>query len=274
MEAWVGMIYKTYLYTRSLVMKTRGIRKIFLFSLVAVIAISFNAFSQQAAPTAPEKKAEKKASGDEFTEAERPEDNYLARFTAIKVSEKLMKKNLDNIHILRVIVSNFKDQGWDKDYNEIYENYKKGVGLYYRRDVIYSRVELEKNKSAINDLCKKMVQFYKKEALSMLQECADKILDFSLDEKNKFDPDKNRVLNQNIVRLWIAYGQLDESKRNYSDGFYRASILHLRNAKAYAITILEQLDPEKSKGRFDVQKADNRNRVLNPKKSGRASIPT
>ena len=103
----------------------------------------------------------------------------------------------------------------------------------------------------------------------MLQECADKILDFSLDEKNKFDPDKNRVLNQNIVRLWIAYGQLDESKRNYSDGFYRASILHLRNAKAYAITILEQLDPEKSKGRFDVQKADNRNRVLNPKKSGR-----
>ncbi len=34
-------------------------------------------------------------------------------------------------------------------------------------------------------------------------------------------------------------------------------------AKSYAILILENIDPENSKGKYDLDKADNMNRILN-----------
>lgn len=272
-------------------MKVRGIKMTCLYSLIVAIVLAFPVYAQQEPPkpeakaeeTKTEVKSEKKEMSkeeayelsprDAYTEAERPEENYLARFDAIKVSERLIKENLENIYMLKVIVSNYKDQGWEKDYDKIYQDYKKAVSFFYRRIVIYSRVELEKNRKDIQDLCKKMVVFYRVETQKMLKECADKILDFSLDERNRFDPNRTKVLNQNMMRLWIAYGQTDDAERSFVDKIYKSSIFHYRIAKSYAITILEELDPEKSKGRFDVQKADNRNRVLSPDKGDRKDKP-
>ncbi|MDY6968359.1 MAG: hypothetical protein SVR08_06870 [Spirochaetota bacterium] len=243
-------------------MKASKIKKVYLFFLASILIFPSLANSQ-------EKKADEEAIKRDpslaYTEAERPEDNYLARFTGIRVSEKLIKENLENIYMLKVIVSNFKQQqDWGEEYKKIYASYKKGVGLFYRRNVIYARVELEKNKRDITQLCKKIFTVYRKQSIEMLDECSDKILNFSLDESTKFDPNKNRILFKNMMRLWIAYGQIDDADDSAIDNLFKSSIFHVRIAKSYAIKILEQLDPKKSEGRFNVHKADNRNRILNP----------
>ncbi len=206
---------------------------------------------------------------DEYPPDQQPEENYLARFKAIEVSEDLQKENLENIYILKVIVSNFKDQGWEKEYNDIYDGYKKALAKYYRRQVIYSRVELEKNKKQINDLFKKIVEVYKVQTEDMLDKCADKILNFELDERNKFDPNRNRTLFHNMMRLWIAYGQIDDADSSALDNVHKSAIYHLRIAKGYAINILEDLTPEKEREKekmdqYKIHKADNLNRILNP----------
>ena len=233
-----------------------------LFTLLAFLIMSpYQVIAQQTETAAPEKKSKRKHPREEYSPDVRPDENYLARFQAIDVSEKLIKENLENIYTLKVIVSNFKNQGWEGDYQKIYDSYKKGVSLYYRRYVIYARVELEKNKKSISDLFKNIVAFYEDETHSMLENCANKILDFSLDERNKFDPNRNRVLFQNMMRLWIAYGQTEDSERSAVDRLYKTAVFHLRIAKSYAIAILEQLDPQNSIGKYKVHKADNLNRI-------------
>jgi hypothetical protein len=200
---------------------------------------------------------------EEYAPDQRPEEDYLARFKGIEVSERLMKENLENIYMLKVIVQNFKDQGWEKDYNEIYEEYKKAVAKYYKRQVIYSRLELEKNRKHIDDVMKKIVAVYQDQTATMLDECADKILVFDLDDKSKNDPNKKRVLFRNMLRLWIAYGQVDDADNCVLDNANKNAVYHLRIAKAYGMNILEDLSPEGTKrDDFRVYKADNMNRVL------------
>jgi hypothetical protein len=238
----------------------------FILSLVIPSIV----FSQQAAQSGQQVKEQpKQTTGkrvhprEEYSPDQRPEEDYLARFKGIEVSERLMKDNLENIYMLNVIAMNFKDQGWEKEYKDIYDEYKKAVAKYYRRQVIYSRLELEKNKKHINDLFKKIVAVYSEQAFTMLDECAEKILNFSLDERNKFDPNRSRVLFHNMMRLWIAYGQTDDADSCALDSLYKSSVYHLRIAKAYAIQILEDLSPEGAKAeQFKVHKADNLNRIL------------
>jgi len=202
---------------------------------------------------------------EEYPPDQRPEEDYLARFKGIEVSERLMQENLENIYVLKVIVDNFKEQGWKKEYDDVYDEYKKAVAKFYKRQVIYSRLELEKNKKHINDLFKKIVVVYQDQANTMLEECADKILNFSLDERNKYDPNRSRVLFQNMMRLWIAYGQTDDADYSVIENTYKSAIYHLRIAKSYAIQILEDLSPEgANKEQYRVHKADSMNRVLNP----------
>lgn len=243
-------------------MKSNYFVKLCIFSLIISVAVSAGVFAQETKAVEPGKDPR-----TEYSEAERPEETYLSRFQAIDVSERLMKENLDKIYMLKVIASNFKDQGWDKDYQQIYDSYKKGVGYYYKRDVIYARVELEKNKKAINELYNKIADYYKKETEKMLSDCADTILNLSLDERTQSDPNKGRVIFQNMMRLRIAYGQLDDAQGSYVDGLYHNSIFHYRVSKSYAIKILEDLDPVNSKGKFEVHKADNLNRALNPERA-------
>ena len=249
-------------------MKFKTTKILCALCFVASLIIPSMVFAQQQQQSGTQQ--QKDASGkrvhprEAYSPDQRPEEDYLARFKGIEVSEKLMDENLQNIYILKVIVSNFKEQGWDKEYNDIYDEYKKAVAKYYKRQVIYSRLELEKNKKHISDLFKKIVVVYNDQAQTMLEECADKILNFSLDEKNKYDPNRSRVLFQNMMRLWIAYGQTDDSDSSVLDNQFKNAVYHLRIAKSYAVNILEDLSPEgENKDKYRVHKADNMNRILN-----------
>ena len=102
-------------------MKRRAIN-VFSVILVLCFVVTSFVFAQD------KDKYESKATKDErttYTEDKRPEENYLAKFRARDVVEKLMKENIEKIYMLKVIVSNFPDKEWVKEYDDIYEGYKK-----------------------------------------------------------------------------------------------------------------------------------------------------
>lgn len=248
------------LIKRSEAMKLHYFARLLVVSLAVCVVAGMGSYAQEAKKSADASKDPRK----EYSEADRPEENYLARFQAIDVSQRLMRENLEQIYVLKVTAANFKDQGWEKDHEQIYAQYKRGVGNFYKRDVIYARVELEKNKKTISELFKKISEFYRGQTEEMLNNCADVILNLSLDEKSQADPNKNKTVFRNMARLRIGYGQLDDAQSFYDDGLYQHSIYHYRIAKTYCIRILEELDPANSKGKFEVHKADNLNRVYAP----------
>ena len=141
----------------------------------AMLMISSAVFAQNQQPAAAAAPAQPaKIEGDKspnpselYSEADRPEDNYLERFHALEICDKLIAENLDRIYTLNVITTNFKSQhsDWDTDYQNVYKGYKEAVDLYYRRNIIYSRVRLEENKAAINKFYAKIAKAYKDDTL-------------------------------------------------------------------------------------------------------------
>jgi len=212
---------------------------------------------------------------ENFNEAERPDDSYLAKFHAQDISDKLMKRNLDQIYLLNVVISNFDKGGaWKGDYDKIYEEYKRAVEHYYKRDVIMSRHWFEKNKQSIADLMKKMADQYNKDAQAILDECHKQVVAIHMDQRTRSDQNKYRELIDNQERLRIAYGQMDDAINEYTDKNFEKSIFHYRVAKAYAIRILESvaysdeaegkdgLKLKDVKDKYKIDKADNRNRIF------------
>lgn len=215
----------------------------------------------------------------QYSEADRPEENYLARFHALDKVEKLQKENLELIFILNVIVTNYKDQqsGWKEDYDKIYDGYKVAMNLFYRREVIYSSVKLEENKKKINELYQKISDEYRKQSLEMLNDCADQILQLSLKASTASNPNSNIKLANNINRLRTAYGQFDDAENARTKREYAISVLHFRVAKSYAIAILEEINPEEylsenGESKFKIEKADNKNRILNDRQTNASEV--
>jgi len=210
---------------------------------------------------------------ENFNQAEKPDESYLAKFHAQDVVGKLVKQNLEQIYLLNVIVANF-DKGWKSDYDKIYDEYKKATELYYKRDMIFARVWYERNQQSISDLMKKMAEQYNKDTQAILDDCHKQIIALHLNQKTRSDPNKFKELLQNQSRLKIAYGQMDDADNEYTSRNYEQSIYHYRVAKAYAIRILETVAyADESEGKSDglkvkdvkekykKDKADNRNRI-------------
>ena len=202
------------------------------------------------------------------------EDNYLERFTAIETVERLMKENIEQIYLLRVIVTNFPESGWKADYDKLYETYKNGLQDYYKRRVISSQKSLLENKKQISELFKKANEKYRKDSEDMLDVCAKSVLIVSLNKLTRYDPDKHRQLNDNVMRLRVGYGQTDDAYEATVNHKYIYSIYHYRMAKAYAIAIMEDLINEEMI-RKDFQEADEQKAIqeLVSKKNG-FDIPT
>jgi hypothetical protein len=207
----------------------------------------------------------------DFDESTRPEDDYLAKFHANEVVEKLMKRNLDEIYMMNIMVKNNSGKGWDAKYQEIYNGYKDGMEQYYKRNMIYAKDKLEKNHTAINELFKTIYEDYKKQCEDLLNECAGKILLLHLDLGTKIDPDKAELLNNNHLRLKVAYGQMDDAQNAQLNKYGLGSVYHLRVARAYGISIVEALAKDENEkksvhDKYKVAKADDINRIFSEKK--------
>ncbi|MBN1495828.1 MAG: hypothetical protein JXA07_03610 [Spirochaetes bacterium] len=202
----------------------------------------------------------------DYDESNRPEDDYLAKFHANEVVDKLMKRNLDEIYMLNIIVKNNSGKGWDSKYQEVYNGYKDGMEQYYKRNMVYAKDKLQKNHAAITDLFKIMYEDYRKQCEDLLNECAGKILQLHLDIGSRIDPDKSDLLSDNHLRLRVAYGQMDDAQKAMSEKYGLGAIYHLRVARAYGISILEQLAKDENekksvRDKYKVAKADNLNRI-------------
>ncbi len=205
-----------------------------------------------------------------YDESTRPDDSYLAKFHAIEVVNKLMKQNLDEIYLIKVIVSNYSDKGWQADFDKIYLGYKEGMELYYKRNIIYARSKLEQNKADIRELFKKIIAEYKKQVEGLLGEGATKVLQLYMDVSSRIDPNRFEALYTNQQRLRVAYAQLDDADNATYEKYYLGAIYHLRISKAYAINILEDLalkaeERDAIRNKFKIDKADNLNRVFSEK---------
>ncbi len=262
-------------------MKRRDFRKISALIIVLILIVSPSIFAQitegeyKNMLEDSSRNADGTYSSKKFKADQRPEDTYLAKFKAIEVVEKLMKANLNQIYLLKVIVSNNKGKGWDAEYQKAYNGYRLAMELYYRRNVIYSRFWFENNKKFIDDIMKKVCEEYKKQTEEMLFVCARKILELHLDEQTRSDPNKTEELFQNQMRLKISYGQFDDGHSSFLGHNYISSILHYRVAKTYAIKILESLskpdERDKMKEQYRVQKADNLNRIYETSSTNRTA---
>ena len=253
---------------------SRKFVKLFFMLISFVLILSVSSFSQEA--------TELKTDGSDnmnenFNQAEKPDDSYLAKFHAQVVVDKLIKRNLEQIYVLNVIVTNFSKYNWKGDYDNIYNEYKRAVELYYKRDLIFSRVWLERNQKSISDLMKKMAEQYDKDTQLILDECHKQIVSLHLNQKTRSDPNKFKQLIDNQMRLRIAYGQMDDAEDEYVAKNYESSLYHYRVAKTYAIRILETVaydeggktredgtavpDIKTIKETYKIDKADNRNRI-------------
>jgi hypothetical protein len=232
---------------------------------------------------------------ENFNQGEKPDNSYLAKFHAQDVVAKLIKQNLEQIYLLNIIVKNF-DKGWGDEYGKIYEEYKRAIELYYKRDLVFARVWFERNQKSISDLMKKMSEQYNKDTQAILNDCHAQIVALHLNQKVRSDPNKHKELIQNQMRLQIAYGQMDDAANEFTAKNYEQSIYHYRIAKAYGIRILEAVayadesepgakDKEDKlilkvkdvKEKYKKDKADNRNRIyedIKPKSDQKTSDTT
>ncbi|MCP4134962.1 MAG: hypothetical protein GY754_28565 [bacterium] len=255
-------------------MKIRKFRKI----LTLVIAFGFIVTAvtgQEKNPTVDDSTLQPDGTYTSKTldEAERPEDSYLAKFHARDIVHKLVKRNLDQIYLLKVVVSNFKEYKWEEDYKKCYQGYKDAMELSYRRNLIYARQQFENNRKDISNLMLKMTDQYKKDTLTMLNECAEKIMELHLDAQTRSDPNKNRNLINNQMRLRIAYGQFDDASSACMEKNYEAGIYHYRVAKTFGVKILQDIVPPEErkevKKKYKYVKADNLNRIYDIKKAAK-----
>ncbi len=238
-----------------------------------IMSVSAAVFAQETEGTGtddPVKNADGSYSTNQYNEAERPDDSYLAKFHAQEVVTDLMKKNLDQLLLMKVVSSNF-DKGWSEDLDKCYSGYKKAMAYYYKRNMIYAGREFENNQQDIQALLKKMADEYQKETKTLLDECIPQILEVYLSEKTKGDIGKSRKLEQNQNRLRVAFGQYDDGCFANTTKNCETAIYHFRVAKGYAIKIMEDFakpeDAESLKTKYQVHKADNLNRIFNKQSS-------
>ncbi len=256
------------------------LRKILLVPavMVALTFVMTTIVSAQGA-AAPAKKANSSDSGRKHLDNSRsPDNSYLAKFHAQDVVHKLMKRNLEQIYLINVIRLNFKKSDWDSSYKKTYQGYKKAMELYYKRKTIESREEFEINKKTIADFLKLISDEYNKSTQLMLDDCVDGIMALDLNAKTRSDPNKNKDLHLNQMRLRIAYAQFDEALSAASKNNFETAIYHYRVSKTYAIRILEEIpmagneftpaekkgqeDKKKVQDKYKVDKADNLNRIF------------
>ncbi|MBN2158048.1 MAG: hypothetical protein JW807_01540 [Spirochaetes bacterium] len=248
-------------------MSARNLSKVMSLVIVGVFAFSLSFAQEKASDDGITKMPDGSYRSKDHDESNRPDDDYLSKFAARDYVEKFMKRNIEEIYLLNVLIKNNPGKGWDGKYEELYKGYMAAMSQYYKRNLIYARDKLEKNQVAIRELFKIVIEDYKKQCDELLNECAGKVMLLHMDVSSRIDPDRYDQLWLNSLRLRVAYGQLDDAQRAEIEKYYSGAIYHLRVSRAYGVAILEDLAKDENErkavtDKYRVMKADNRNRIF------------
>lgn len=242
-------------------------------SLLVIFVFAFSlAYSQEKKGDGITKKADGSYRSDEYDQSNRPEDDYLAKFHAQDVVDDLIKRNMDELYLIQVIVANNSGKAeWNTKFKEQETQYKKALEQYYKRNVIYASDFMKKNQAGIREILQLIIKDYNAQCDTLLNEAASKVLELHMDPATRVNPDKKEQLDNNHGKLRVAYGQLDDAAKAEREKYLPGAVYHLRVARAYAISILEDLAKDKTEKdniskKYQVEKADNLNRVFNEQK--------
>ncbi|MBE7411153.1 MAG: hypothetical protein L6Q54_00210 [Leptospiraceae bacterium] len=203
--------------------------------------------------------------------------SYLEKYYQTIISENLKSKNLNDIHILDIMVGNFGDQvqGVKADLDAVKKDYQIALRYYYRRAFMLSGKSLKDNERKITEIYKKLSNYYESRTDELLTDCADVIATMEQNESIEPGQEKNskiKELAQNQLRLKIAYYQMGLADNMNREGRFNDAITFYRLGKEYGIAILSDLkstesDKKAVMDKYQVDLADNRNRSFNKSKN-------
>jgi hypothetical protein len=259
--------------TRRNTMTMRKCFKVMSLLLICVFAVSL-AYAQEKKTGGDgiTKKADGSYRSDAYDQSNRPEDDYLARFRAQDVVDDLITRNMDELYLIQVIVMNNSGKAdWNTKFKEQETQYKKALEQYYKRNIVYASDFMKKNQEGIREILGLVIKDYTSQCDTLLNEAAAKVLELHMNPATRVNPDRQEQLESNHIRLRVAYGQIDDAAKAEREKYLPGAVYHLRVARAYAIAILEDLSKDKAEKdgiskKYQVEKADNLNRVFNEPK--------
>ncbi len=203
--------------------------------------------------------------------------SYLEKYYQTIISENLKSKNLYDIHVLDIMIGNFGDQVQNvkADLDAVKKDYQVGLRYYYRRAFMLSGKYMKENERKINEIYKKLSNYYESRTDELLTDCADAIATLEQNETIEPGQEKNskiKELAQNQLRLKIAYYQMGLADSMNRDARFNDAITYYRVAKEYGIAILADLkasetDKKAVMDKYQVDLVDNRNRIFNKSKN-------
>ncbi len=186
--------------------------------------------------------------------------NYLDKFHAHSVVQKLTKKNISEIEFIEVIAKNF---GYVDNYS-LRKEYWRANLLITSGDIINARKGLEENQTEIQKSLKKIASLYRRDTLKIVNECASRLSIMKLELNN--DRDHKEKLTKNQFRLKIAFEELNNADKAFMKKQYRNSINLLRTSKRQAIKTLKNISSVKEReqllNKYKIHIVDNRQEVF------------
>ncbi|WP_423789789.1 hypothetical protein [Leptospira perolatii] len=195
--------------------------------------------------------------------------DYLEEFHYARTLDSTKSRLLDQIHALNIIVKNFGSQvqGSPEELESVKKMYTDALRYYYRRQYIVAGRKMKETEKSLDKLFGRFSDQYNQRADQLLGECADTIV--GLEQMSMGSQDAKAVRGRDIAsnhhKLQIAYYQMIQADRMRRDYRFKDSLIHLRLAKEYGISILSGLKSEEEgkniREKYKIDLSDNRNMV-------------
>ncbi|TGJ98935.1 hypothetical protein EHQ53_10915 [Leptospira langatensis] len=195
--------------------------------------------------------------------------DYLEEFHFARTLDSTQNKLKGDLGALEVVVKNFGSQvqGSQQDFDGIWKKYNEAYRYSLMRKYVVAGRKMRETEDETNKLYGKFSDLYNQKVDQLLGECADAIV--AIEQKqgpgNAAKGAGGREISLNQHKLQIAYYQFIQAERMRRDSRFKDSLMHLRIAKEYGISILSKLKTEEEsknvREKYKIDLSDNRNMV-------------
>ncbi|EQA38743.1 hypothetical protein LEP1GSC047_2263 [Leptospira inadai serovar Lyme str. 10] len=200
--------------------------------------------------------------------------DYLEEFHYARTLDSTQTRLKHDLAALQIVVKNFGSQvqGSQEEFDSIWKKYNEAYKFYLMRKYVVSGRKTKETELATNKLYGKFSDLYNQKVDQLLGECADTIVGVEQKQApaDAAKGNAGRDISQNHHKLQIAYYEYIQAERMRKDSRFKDSLVHLRLAKEYGISILSRLKPEEEsktvREKYKVDLSDNRNLIFSESK--------